>query len=386
VWSKDKILGLWTNLQGWRTKERLVVVESDDWGSIRMPSRKVRQALIRNGIIQDDNRFDLFDCLESGDDLDALFSVLSNHSDMRGQPAKITFNTVMGNPDFDAIRDDNFEQFRLEHFFDSYRRYHSCDLSKTWQSGIDQRLIRPQFHAREHLNSLLWLRDLRGVRKDIRTAFDYGFFGTRCGTSSNQKNNYLAAYWAENTTELNQMIKIARDGMKIFESTFGFESRSFIACNHIAPVELEIALGGSGVRLIQGQRSHVVPDVNYGGKLKRKRRYTGQLNQCGQFHAVRNVQFEPFLDLNRDWVTTALGQVRQAFKFNRPAVVSSHRVNFVGGMDKKHRDGNLKMMDRLLRGIRITWPDVQFISSDELATKLYSRFCSNSWGGAESEN
>ena len=29
------------NMFGWRTKRHLVVIESDDWGTIRMPSREV---------------------------------------------------------------------------------------------------------------------------------------------------------------------------------------------------------------------------------------------------------------------------------------------------------------------------------------------------------
>ena len=29
------------NIPGWRTKRHIVVIESDDWGSIRMPSKEV---------------------------------------------------------------------------------------------------------------------------------------------------------------------------------------------------------------------------------------------------------------------------------------------------------------------------------------------------------
>ena len=29
------------NIPGWRTKRHIVVIESDDWGSIRMPSKDV---------------------------------------------------------------------------------------------------------------------------------------------------------------------------------------------------------------------------------------------------------------------------------------------------------------------------------------------------------
>ena len=35
------------NILGWRTKRHIVVIESDDWGSIRMPSKKVYDKLLR---------------------------------------------------------------------------------------------------------------------------------------------------------------------------------------------------------------------------------------------------------------------------------------------------------------------------------------------------
>ena len=31
-----------SNLPGWRTSRKIVVIESDDWGTIRMPSNKAR--------------------------------------------------------------------------------------------------------------------------------------------------------------------------------------------------------------------------------------------------------------------------------------------------------------------------------------------------------
>jgi hypothetical protein len=33
------------NSRGWKTKRKIVVIESDDWGSIRMPSKSVVELL-----------------------------------------------------------------------------------------------------------------------------------------------------------------------------------------------------------------------------------------------------------------------------------------------------------------------------------------------------
>ena len=60
------------NFSGWRTTRKIVVIESDDWGSIRMPSRKVFQILSANGIPVEKSSYCKFDCLESNLDLEIL--------------------------------------------------------------------------------------------------------------------------------------------------------------------------------------------------------------------------------------------------------------------------------------------------------------------------
>ena len=101
-----------------------------------------------------------------------------------------------------------------------------------------------------------------------------------------------------------------------------------------------------------------------------RRSVTGEKNDQDQLFGVRNVRFEPVEDPGFNWVAAAVGQIREAFRFRTPAIVSTHRLNYVGGLDLANRDRNLKMLDRLLAEIRGRWPDVEFISSDELLTLM----------------
>lgn len=39
---KDTAKRHFLNLPGWHTRRKIVVIESDDWGSIRMPSKEVK--------------------------------------------------------------------------------------------------------------------------------------------------------------------------------------------------------------------------------------------------------------------------------------------------------------------------------------------------------
>ena len=89
-----------------------------------------------------------------------------------------------------------------------------------------------------------------------------------------------------------------------------------------------------------------------------------------QVTVVRNVVFEPTNDRRFDSVKLALDQVAAAFRWRRPAIISSHRVNFCGHIDPENREYGLAALKRLLDGIVKRWPDVQFISADELVEKV----------------
>ena len=91
------------NIPGWRTNRKIVVIESDDWGSIRMPSREVYEALLSKGIPVDKFYFTKYDCLESEEDLQFLFETLSTIKDRNGAHPVITANSVVANPDFIRI-------------------------------------------------------------------------------------------------------------------------------------------------------------------------------------------------------------------------------------------------------------------------------------------
>jgi hypothetical protein len=85
---------------------------------------------------------------------------------------------------------------------------------------------------------------------------------------------------------------------------------------------------------------------------------------------VRNVVFEPTEERSIDWVAFTMKQIEAAFRWNRPAIISSHRVNFCGHIDSKNRKMGLATLKRLLEEIVKKWPDVEFMSADEMAETL----------------
>lgn len=356
------------NIRGRRTGQRIVVFESDDWGAIRMPGRAAFEALSnsRNGI--ELSRYDAVDCLENEGDLGALSAVLSSVADAEGRPARFTANMVMGNPDFDAIRDGQFERFVHEPFHVSYERYHGKDLRPVWRELASAGLVRHQFHAREHLNAPFWLADLLAGNPATLEAFDQRFYGLKCRTGREGRRDYLAAYDPATAGQIPDYRAILEDGLSMYEETFGEPSLTMVPCNYVWPEEFDEILVWRGIRCLQGSsvEFRVCPGAE-STYTETVRRHFGTRRRSGLHDLVRNVTFEPYRSEAIDHVHRALRQVRTAFLWNKPAVISTHRINYVGGMRPDLRDRHLKALRRLLESITKQWPDAVFRSSDELA-------------------
>src|SRR5690554_2833250 len=87
--------------RGWTTDRKIIVIESDDWGSIRMPSREAYEKLLSYGIRVDKCGFCKNDSLATEEDLNLLFNLLLSHKDSNNNPLVITANTLVANPDFE---------------------------------------------------------------------------------------------------------------------------------------------------------------------------------------------------------------------------------------------------------------------------------------------
>ena len=156
------------NLPGWHTTRKIVVIDSDDWGSIALPSLEVYKSLRDSGFRMEFNPYLKYDSLASENDLDALFSILTSFKDKNGNHPVFTANTVVANPDFEKIRSSDFTEYHYELFTETLKKYpkHSKSFD-LWRQGIDQCIFYPQFHAREHLNVRYWMKSLQAGHPQI---------------------------------------------------------------------------------------------------------------------------------------------------------------------------------------------------------------------------
>lgn len=355
------------NLAGWHTSRRLLIFESDDWGSIAMPSRTIFGSLLKAGIKVDKDIYTRFDSLASEEDLTALFDVLNKFKDTNGRTPIFTVNTNVANPDFDKIEKNNFESYYYEPFTTTLLRYPRHQKSfELWKEGIAKGLFAPQFHGREHLNGNLWVSHLKvNPKSSIRTAFDHRLCMLPKIIANDIAHIYNSAFLPESDDDNILIRKAIAEGLDMFEQIFMYRATSFIATGYIWNREIEADLKRNGIEFLQGlyvQREPVLGS----DKFKRRFNYTGKKNRHGQYFLARNAFFEPTSNPERDWVNSCLKQIGNSFRGGKPAIISSHRVNYIGHIFPANRNRNLRLLQNLLQSIIRLWPNVEFISSVEL--------------------
>ena len=363
---KEKIQRNLLLIPGWRTLRKIIVFESDDWGSIRTPNADVLRVLAKANTALENDAMSRFDSLESNDDLIALFEVLNSVKDKNGKPAVITANTIVANPAFDTIGAGNYQQYFYEIFTETLKRYPGREhVKELIMQGIGAGVYKPQFHGREHLNVIQWLTSLQNGNKQLLEAFKYKTFGIPLSETVSMRKNMMSALDYEDKSEMEFQKGIIHEGIDIFEQLFGFRSKSFISTCYIWDSALEKELAQYGVIYMQGIPYQYIPNPD-GEWYKRKFHYIGQKNKYNQTYLVRNAHFEPSVMEDSDIVAKCLKRIRLAFNWGKPAIVGSHRVNFIGSIVESNRTENLKLLKKLLECICFEWPDVEFMSTDQL--------------------
>jgi hypothetical protein len=359
------------NFSGKRLDKKYIVFESDDWGSERIPSGESLKYLTSCGIDVYSNPFNYLDSLETGDDLSALFEVLLIFNDRHGNHPVITANSVTANPDFDKIRASGYSRYHYENILQSYNKKKACLGSYTTiREGINSGIFHPQFHGREHLNIKQWLSALNSGGELWKKVFDAGIYAIDIKSESSGRPNLTAAFDGSSEQDSFAFKSIIEKGVNLFKDLFGFVPHSFAAPCYIWHRSLESILLNSGIKYIQGLPFQYSPSNN--NKYRKIYHFQGQKNSLDQTYFIRNCFFEPALNSRFDWVADCLRRIKIIFFRGKPAVMGTHRINFIGSLNETNRTKNLEQFSILLKMILKTWPDVEFITTDRLG-EIYSK-------------
>lgn len=360
-----------SNLFGWRTNRKLIVVESDDWGSVYMSDKRAFEEMKTKGIPLD-SHYLKNDTLESNEDMEMLMDVLRKHKDASGRHVVMTGVNVVANPDFEKIKANGFNKYEYELFTETAKRFPLSNRIHTlWKQGIEERLLVPVFHGREHLNVQRWMKLLQEGNETVRIAFEYGVSTLSKEINGRELPDLRAAFDIDSQNDLKYLEKVIDTGLDEFEALFGYKSTFFIPTNGPFNNNLEGCLSKKGVKYIGTGKIQHEPLGE--GKYKKHFRYLGKKNRLGQMYLTRNCFFEPNSEefpIERDWVSSCLKEIEVAFNCRKPATISSHRVNYMGTINPENRAEGLKKLDQLLGAIIKKWPEVEFITSMELGDTI----------------
>lgn len=363
-----------SNMPGWSTSRKIVVIESDDWGSVYMSTASAFKTLKTKGFSLTSHYLNN-DTLESNQDMEMLFEVLTKHKDASGRNVVMTGVNIVANPNFEKIKANGFTKYEYELYPDTCKKYKGSDrVYDLWKKGIEKRLFVPVFHGREHLNVQRWIRLLQAGNKTIHTAFEEGIPYLGTGLNGHRLPDLRAAFDIDSKEDIPYLEEVITTGLNAFEELYGYRSKYFIPTNGPFNNTLEPLLSDNGIRYIGTNKIQLEPLGNQ--QYKKHFKYIGKKNKQEQIYLTRNCFFEPNSwehDRNKDWVNDCLREIEIAFRCHKPATISSHRVNYTGTLHPENRANGLEKLDLLLTNIIKRWPEVEFMTSEELGYLIIGR-------------
>lgn len=330
-----------------------------------MPSKQVHKDLKDMGFNLELCGYAKYDSLESVEDLQALESCLQEVLERSKKMPVITANSIMANPDFEAILESDYQSFKTHSLKESHQKYHG-DIGgyEYFQKLINKSFLLPQLHGYTHVNSNYWLQHLREDFPEVRAVFNSSVFGLSGHLFKHSRSSYFEALRATTEKDFQIQEKELRMAVEAFKVNFGMQSKTFIAPNYTWSSRHEEVLADLGVLGLQGAHAQRVPATD--GTYRIERHNMGSSNQFGQRYLIRNSSFEPAIRKGEDWKKRIMKAAKIAFAIGAPLVISTHRVNFVGGMDKENRERNLELFKAILLSLLETYPKMEFISSADL--------------------
>jgi hypothetical protein len=363
-----------SNIPGWRTNRKILVIESDDWGSVRIRDKAAYTALKNKGLNVECIHYDSVESFESNEDLEMLFDLLQSFKDIEGRHPVFTPMCIMGNPDFEKIKASEYQQYFFQPLHETLNDFpNSNRVLELWETGSKESIFVPEIHGREHINVRRYMNILQvhEGKEGLRYALDHHSVGPSAFNGTKYPN-YLGALHPETKDEIPELHQYVAEAGRLFKKYLGYQPRVFIAPNAEEPKELESTLNKIGIKYLTRSKKRVYPLGD--GMYSKEWNFIGKKTDFDQVILNRNAFFEPVCfgeqEHITDWVDNCLKEIEIAFRWNKPAVVSSHRVNYVGSISPENREKGLKELKRLLTQVLKKWPDVEFMSSFELGEAI----------------
>ncbi len=357
-----KATSLLKNVLGSSFNKKILAIFVDDFGSIRVKNKAASDRIRQSDI--PDNIY-LRDTLASEQDLTAIFEILRSVKDINNRSACFTPFAIMANPNFEKIKKSGFQQYYREPFVETLQKYgkgyeHAFDL---WKEGMDENIFVPAFHGTEHLKVKKWLKALQNGHKSTLLAFENESICIPAFNGETQIDDLVKSCDIDERSDLKYIIKDIEEGTKLFRTIIKKEPLLFTPGAATYCPLMERDLYRCGITYLDVPRWATQPLGD--NQFVKQFHYLGQKNKIGIHYIVRNCAFEPVRDGDAA-ITACFDQIASAFMMRKPAIISTHRLNYIGHFDENNRKENLKRLKILLENVKKQWPDVEFLSGKEL--------------------
>lgn len=334
------------NLLRIKVPDKIVVIESDDWGLERCISEQGFSNLCKKYAEERRTRW-FYDSIEITYDLDRLFGLLDQYSNSFVKKPIITGNFITHNIDYSKPESLHFKGITA-----------NKELPKeSYDDAIRNKLLAPQLHGYSHYNNsglMEYFYDPNG-----KEDFNNNFFLAITTTSGNTQKFH--GEYANANLNFTTEFEIAQ---LEFERYFNMRSESIIPCTFILDKEIQEVILARGVKTIQG--TNRLTDSN--GK---KRGLIAPRLSKGIFFNTRYSR----LDVHPDYekianVDVLIHSMESTFKQNQPCIIDFHRVNFVSKYSQNWADNCLSQLNYFFNYCRLRHPDIIFMSTQELSKYL----------------
>jgi hypothetical protein len=303
---------------------KAVVIESDDWGLCGWsPDAQAHRVLADTPAFRSraGHRYGA-STLESATDVSAMRELLLSYRGGDGFPPVLQANTIVGAPDYDRLVPPLFECDALPVLF------HPRAPSRWQRPGLWEEVARardagvwwPELHGLHHVPEHAWLDALRRGSDDARRAHEQQSAVCEAVEESGEHDPL------EPGPDRARRLRLA---VAAFRDLFGAEPRSFCPPDYRWDEETEEDAERLGLRIIQGrgeQHGVVWPLVR---RLDMRRRWPQ--TSGNRLYMPARIAFEPGVReaTAASDLSGVLNRVRAAWSHAQPAVLSTHRANYV---------------------------------------------------------
>jgi hypothetical protein len=338
----------------------VVIIQSDDWGHACVESRDQHERILRAGV--DTSNAWSEDAFEGDADVTGLAALLREFRDASGRSARLTLNFIVARPDFEAIEASDFRAYR------STPIRLAGGIAVAMHAKDSDAVFEVQLHGAEHIAPARWLRLLRAGAPDVSAYFAArampppGVVARHPGLGA----AYLPCPDANGSGVPGPEERLL-GSIRIFASLFSRKAQGFVPPNHAWDGSLDHLLYREGVRHLQA--CHIrYPTFAAAESGQWRALRSGAERGNDLWRQTRNVEFEPVV--RPDHVDAAIARACLLVERGIPAVINTHRINYVGAIRSERAACGRERLGDLLSALVRTRDDVRFLGSAEFDAVL----------------